>query len=279
MTATASQVWALLAFLESPANVSVALRQAKDYETDIASQGPAYPYFTMQKVVERYSIVGRRDAPPPPLNVDDPKELARASSSVSTYVRHARQYFVGAAAVDYTVRPTIQYYGALALGRAIAASSTSRLPSQRHGLSMRTDDKITVFADGEFALLNDCLTTNFELYAPNSTDEAEYRVDAILAAIPEVREAIEQVAGANFSALTQSAVDTDGDVGTVTSIQNSKASTHVLALEHLALFALSNWARYRPMDWEEKLRGLDNGWSYAYRTLLDLTAVDVPSSL
>jgi hypothetical protein len=141
---------------------------------------------------------------------------------------------------------------------------------------MRTDDQITVFADGEFALLHDCLDTNFEVYAPGSGNGVEYRVDVILAAIPEVREAIEQIGGADLSALSQSAVNDDGDLGTITSTQNSSVSTHVLALEHLALFVMSHWARYRPLEWEEKLRGQSDGWSYAYRTLLDLAAVDVP---
>lgn len=272
MVANASQVWALLSFLESPANVGAALRQANSYELLVSEQGPEYPYFTMQKIAERYSLSGRQEAPAP-LNVADEEQLVRASSLVSTYVRHARQYFVGAAAVDYTVRPTMQYYGALALGRAIAASSTSRLPPLQHGLGMRTDDKVTVRGAGEFPLLHDCLTTNFELYA---ADAPEYRIDVVLAAIPYVRQAIEQIAGPEAEALSLSSVDQDGDIGTVTNAHNATVSTHVLALEVMALFALSHWARYRPMEWEEKLRGYSDGWSYAYRTLLDLTAVDVP---
>jgi len=275
MTATSSQVWSLLSFLESPANVLAALRQAGDYETHISEQGPDYPYFTMAKLADRYSALGRSGAPSP-LDLRDATKLESASVSVSTYVRHARQYFVGASEVDYTVRPTILYYGALALGRAIAAASTSEAPRRSHGLSMRTDDSVTVLANGEFALLHDCLSTNFELYAPDSPAGVDYPIDIVMSAIPYVREAMSQVGGADLPALTKSAVDDRGDVSAITSGTNVTTSTHVLAVEHLALFVLSHWARYRPIQWEQKLRGEKEGWTYAYRTLMDLVGIDIP---
>lgn len=275
LTATRSQVWSLLSFLESPINVAAALRHAGDYEVHIREQGPDYPYFTMAKVNDRYAAFGRSGTPAP-LDIGDATKLESASVSVSTYVRHARQYFVGASDVDYTVRPTILYYGALALGRAIAAASTSEPPRRTHGLLMRTEDKVTALANGEFALLHDCLSTNFELYAPDSREGVDYPVDVVMAAIPYVREAMGQVGGADQEALTNSAVDDRGEVGTLTSVTNLRISTHVLAVEHLALFALSHWSRYRPIEWEERLRGEKDGWSYAYRTLMDLVAVDIP---
>lgn len=70
-----------------------------------------------------------------------------------------------------------------------------------------------------------------------------------------LRQPIERTFGPTWKYLGQIRMVPESFDRRLTDVNGNQVLTHALAIDIAALFLLSNWARYHPVEWEEVLRG------------------------
>jgi YaaC-like protein len=259
--------WRLLSFFEYPANVRTALVAGTRKDHQYRNFDDVY--YTANRLIGHYV----NGPAPTALDTTYPAQLEAAVEVVSTAVRQARSFFEASLATPNSVRPVLLFYGCLNLTKALVASTFASHPAipGPHGLSFDTDlQRISTHAHGEFPAFHDSVSSGRDIYVPGRT----FDLDVLFAADPELFEALSRVRGKPPGGMTPKLTD-DVQVR-ITDVQGEDVSTHVMAVEFMAIFALSCWSRYKPVEWDRKLRGESTGDAYIYVALMDYVGHDFP---
>jgi hypothetical protein len=261
--------WRLLSFFEYPANVRTAL---------LAGAQKDGQYHRFEGYYNANRLIGRYDADEPTptaLVTSNEAQLEAAVELVSTAVRQARSFFEASLTTSNSVRPVLLFYGCLNLTKALVASTFANHPAVLrggHGLSFNTDDQnLQTYPLGEFPAFHDSVCSGRDVYLPGRT----FNLDVLFAADPELFEALSRVRGKPPGGMTPTLID-DVQVK-ITDVNGADVWTHVMAVELMAVFALSCWSRYKPVEWEHKLRGETTGDAYIYGALMEYISHDFPT--
>jgi hypothetical protein len=255
------EIWRWLGFLEIPANARRVLKER--VEADF--HGLDHKRLLALKKDANSRSPGRTAE----FEVINPSMIEEYSEKLASCVTQAREIYSAAQDVTEASSPILQFYGMEHLGKAlINATYKFRVPQGKrdqfysHGLKIdRADyEKVTVRPLGIFPRVHDCYSSEPKIYL----DGLNISLKELLGRDPDITLEFSLVYDQKpmvSEQISRDSVEWDVDRGKFQIQPYQGVNLTHIDVEYLAMFILSNKARYKPETWIKEL-GSDVGFLY-----------------